>query len=669
MKTAPPRPLLPRLAIFAVSTLLAALAAVPLRAAPKTLASGEGRFDFTHDGKTIPVWYHVPQNARPDVPVLFVMHGVKRDAERYRDEWLPHARKYGFILVAPEFSEASFPGPDAYNYGGTVDDQGRPQPREKWAFSFLEPLFDQVKAATGNRSSLYHLYGHSAGAQFVHRYLYFVPKARIATAVAANAGWWTLPDLQTQFPYGLRGCVVDEGGLKTMLQRPLVVLLGTEDTDPNHPELRRTPEAMAQGPHRFARGQFFFAAGQKKAAALKVPFGWKLATAPGVAHHDDGMSAFAVEWLFGKHASSGGSAPARLRVLIGGDTCFGESYQEEYAQKGEANVLVQKGYGHGLAQLGRLLEAVDYRILNLETPLTARRDSPNKGKDYLHYSDAAKTTALFGRYGPTAFSLANNHTLDQGVPGLDDTTAALDAAGIRWFGAGRNLAEASRPLLQTLPVGGGSLHLAVFGAFEYKKTYDEAYHFYAGADRAGTAPIDVPAVQRAVADLRRTTPDVYVICFVHWGENYQWKNSAQTATAHALRQAGVDLVVGAHAHTMQEIEHDGSGWIFYGVGNFLFNARGRYAANHAAPFSIPLVVDFSLKDGRVQTGLRIYPIFGDNQITGYQPRFATESELATVDALLEEKSGWNGPVRAAVRRGVDAVGHYLEFLPPSTATK
>ena len=267
------------------------------------LAAESGKFDFTQAGRTVPVWFSVPKDARPDAPVLFVMHGVKRDAERYRNDWLPHAEKSGFILVAPEFSEANFPGADAYNYGGTVDAKGQPRPREEWAFSYIEPIFDAMKARTGNRSARYHLYGHSAGAQFVHRYLYFVPGARVVTAVAANAGWWTLPDQTTKFPYGLRGSVVGEAGLKAMLQRPLVILLGTADTDPNHPELRRTPEAMAQGPHRFARGQFFFAAGQKQAAALGVPLGWKLATAPGIAHHDKGMAAFAVDWLFGRQAA------------------------------------------------------------------------------------------------------------------------------------------------------------------------------------------------------------------------------------------------------------------------------------------------------------------------------------------------------------------------------
>jgi poly(3-hydroxybutyrate) depolymerase len=263
---------------------------------------GAGRFDFTQGGKTIPVWYFLPSNSKPDTRVLFVMHGVKRDAERYRDEWLPHARKHGFILVAPEFSEKDFPGSDSYNSGNTVDEKGRHLPRSQWSFSFLEPVFDEVKKAASNRSERYSIYGHSAGAQFVHRYLYFMPKARVAHAVAANAGWWTLPDLDMDFPYGLRGSGIHEDELKAMLQQPLVVLLGTADTDPNHVNLRRTPEAMAQGPYRFARGQFFYAAGQRQAKALGVPLGWKLETAPGVAHVDKDMAPYAVEALFGRNA-------------------------------------------------------------------------------------------------------------------------------------------------------------------------------------------------------------------------------------------------------------------------------------------------------------------------------------------------------------------------------
>ncbi len=309
-----------------------------------TLTSGGGRFEVRHAGRAIPVHYFIPDGVNASAPVLIVMHGVKRDADRYRDEWTPHAKKHGFILAAPEFSNEAFPGGDSY----TLESDG--------AFTFIEPVFDALKAATGNRSDRYFLYGHSAGAQFVHRFLYFVPGARVEKAVAANAGWWTLPDLKTGFPYGLRGSMVDEAALKAALQRPLTVLLGAADTDPNDEYLRRTPEAMAQGPHRFARGHTFFDAGKKSAAALRSPFGWQLLTAPGVGHSDKGMSDYAARVLFGQPVIEGRD-PKQVRVLFGGDTGGGGSYQEPYAREGGVNILAEQGYEHCIAKLSPLLHS------------------------------------------------------------------------------------------------------------------------------------------------------------------------------------------------------------------------------------------------------------------------------------------------------------------------
>ena len=274
----------------------------PLCAQVVKVEAGSGKYEVSYGGKTIPVWYFLPNDARADTPILIVMHGVNRDADRYRDEWIPHASRYGFIVIAPEFSKEAFPGENSYNLGNTHDAENRLQPREQWSFSFLEPIFDAMKSATGNRSERYYLYGHSAGAQFVHRFLYFMPDARVIQAVAANAGWWTLPDHEIDFPYGLRGSGIDATELKSLLQRPLVVLLGTDDIDENHVNLRKTSEAMAQGPHRYARGQFYFETARHQAKALGVPLAWQLATAPGAGHHDREMAEFAVKILFGQAA-------------------------------------------------------------------------------------------------------------------------------------------------------------------------------------------------------------------------------------------------------------------------------------------------------------------------------------------------------------------------------
>jgi poly(3-hydroxybutyrate) depolymerase len=254
-------------------------------------------FPFDLAGRRITVWCHVPSGATAQSPVVVVMHGVGRNGEDYLNDWMPHAETHRFVLVVPEFSKKEFPGVECYNYGNTVDKAGRPLPRAQWSFSALEPIFDAVKVRTGNRSARYRLFGHSAGAQFVQRFIYFVPAARVERVVAANAGWYVLPDFSTAFPYGLKNTAVTEADLRQALALPMTVLIGTADTDPVLHALRHTPEADAQGPDRLARGKFFFARAEEAARGRQIRLGWHWATAPNVDHSDQRMAPFAVKLL------------------------------------------------------------------------------------------------------------------------------------------------------------------------------------------------------------------------------------------------------------------------------------------------------------------------------------------------------------------------------------
>lgn len=69
-----------------------------------------------------------------------------------------------------------------------------------------------------------------------------------------------------------------------------MLLLGAEDADPNASKLRRTPEALAQGPHRLARGFAMFRAAKESAAALGAPFGWQVLVVPGADHDNAKMA-------------------------------------------------------------------------------------------------------------------------------------------------------------------------------------------------------------------------------------------------------------------------------------------------------------------------------------------------------------------------------------------
>lgn len=288
---------------YAIGLAMSAMVAAPVMAmgspvretVAERLAPGAGHYRFNGwDGPALPVYYAIPQQVTAQTPVLIVMHGTNRDADRYRDEWRQHAEARGAILVVPEFSKQDFPGSAGYNFGNFVDRQGQPVPRNLWSFSAIEPLFDDIRRRTGTEVASYTIYGHSAGSQFVHRFAMFVDTARFSRAIAANAGWYTMPDLNVDFPYGLQGTPLDEAALKAALARPITLLLGTDDTDPQHSSLRRTPEAMQQGPHRFARGHSFYHAGKAAAARLGVNFGWELREVPGVAHRNSGMAAAAI---------------------------------------------------------------------------------------------------------------------------------------------------------------------------------------------------------------------------------------------------------------------------------------------------------------------------------------------------------------------------------------
>lgn len=258
------------------------------------LPAGTGSFVFSGwAGKPLRVFYFVPDKVTETTRILFVIHGAGRNADGYRDAWVTHARAGGYIIVAPEYSKADFPTSLTYNVGHIMDEKGNPRPREQWSFASIEPLFDSVRNATGTKVPKYAIYGHSAGGQFVHRFVELMPDARYSRAVAANAGWYTFPDLATAYPYGLKNAPTDSAGLKAMLERPLTILLGTADNDPNHHQLSRTPEAMVQGPHRLARGKSFHAYGRQAARDLDAKFAWKLKYAPGIAHSNKGISNYA----------------------------------------------------------------------------------------------------------------------------------------------------------------------------------------------------------------------------------------------------------------------------------------------------------------------------------------------------------------------------------------
>lgn len=267
---------------------------------------GPGRFHFRDERSgslgPLTVRYYLPSCISADsAPVVFVMHGVKRDADTYRDNWAEIAEEFEFLLICPEFGRAEYPRRTSYQLGNLAGRGGELLPKHRWTFDVIERLFDHIKKATGNTNERYHIYGHSAGAQFVHRLALFLPEARFATAIAANTGWYTMPTFDgAKFPYGLRGSACTPEGLKAALGNRLVVMLGERDDDSDAPYLRRSKGAKKQGETRLERGQNFYATALREAEKLEARPGWKLIIVPEAPHLDRQMMPVAARELFGR---------------------------------------------------------------------------------------------------------------------------------------------------------------------------------------------------------------------------------------------------------------------------------------------------------------------------------------------------------------------------------
>jgi len=231
-----------------------------------------------------------PREYTPRTPLLFVHHGVGRNGEAYRDYWLPLAEENGLLVVAIEFTEESFPDYLRYHFGNMHNEDGSPNPREKWTYGIIPRLFDALREAGVTTRERYGLFGHSAGGQFVHRMLSFGFRDRVAVAVSANAGTYAMPDLDVPWPFGLGETEVTPASLATLLNFPLTVMAGTNDTKTTGRYFPKGPRSMRQGETRYHRAHNYVRLGQARATELDTHCAWTVIDVPGVGHDGNGMS-------------------------------------------------------------------------------------------------------------------------------------------------------------------------------------------------------------------------------------------------------------------------------------------------------------------------------------------------------------------------------------------
>ena len=275
--------------------------------------TGTGSFSFNLSqfsmDESMDVYYHVPDGIDSKTPILIVLHGGGRNADDYRDAFIDKSNSLGFIVVAPEFSQASFPGGDSYNLGNIFIDGDNPtletlNPENEWSFSIFDPLFTYVKDLTNNTSQTYDVFGNSAGGQVAHRLLLFKPNSPINKIVTCAPGWYTFPNPDIIFPYGLESSPVENLQLEQIFNKDFKIMIGSLDNDSNAPGLRHTEEAELQGANRLERAMSFFQYSQELSQSLVLSNSWTFEIVDGIGHDYASMAPLASDWLYSSLYSS-----------------------------------------------------------------------------------------------------------------------------------------------------------------------------------------------------------------------------------------------------------------------------------------------------------------------------------------------------------------------------
>ena len=238
-----------------------------------------------------------------------------------------------------------------------------------------------------------------------------------------------------------------------------------------------------------------------------------------------------------------------MNILVGADIVPTPSNIQNF-EKSSVECLVDDS-------LNNILISADYRIFNLETPLTDSLSPINKAGPVL--SASTKSVKGIKSLGANFLTLANNHILDQGVQGLTNTITTLKKNKINFAGAGDCLNDASKPYIFILK----GLRIGIYCCAEHEFSI-------ASSNGPGANPFD-PLESLDQISLLKSHCD-FVLVLYHGGkELYRFPSPYLQKTCRKIIDKGADVVICQHSHCIGCKEKWGNGTIVYGQGNFLFD--------------------------------------------------------------------------------------------------
>lgn len=341
----------------------------------------------------------------------------------------------------------------------------------------------------------------------------------------------------------------------------------------------------------------------------------------------------------------------QVTLLIGGDLSPTLSNYSAFSD-GNINSIVDD-------KLLAVLRAADFRIFNLEVPLTdiwkpIRKDGPNIIAPVLNIK-GIKLLDI------TIAVLANNHIMDHGEQGLYQTMEQLAKNEIRYVGAGNNLENAAKPLI----IEKKGLKVGIYACAENEFSI-------AGTNRGGANPFDPFETPDHISDLKSKCD--FVVVLHHGGkEHYRYPSPDLRKVCRKMAEKGADLVICQHSHCIGAFEKYKGSVIIYGQGNFLFDRNDNEFWNTGLLVKVVLSDKLSLEYIPVQkkgNGVELPDSkVGETILELFHERSGQISEPGFVEAEFEKFCDENGQYFMSVFAGFGKIVRNIDKLFNGLFTK
>lgn len=293
-----------------------------------------------------------------------------------------------------------------------------------------------------------------------------------------------------------------------------------------------------------------------------------------------------------------------LRLLAVGDVNLG---------RGVGNEILDGDTLFPFVAVRDSFQGYDVVFANLESQLSEQHGETQHPRNNLIFTGPPAGSFSLQKAGVTVVSTANNHALDYGVRGLQETLQYLDAAGVEHVGTSTDMLQLYDPVILIC----NGITIAFLACTDVMNIEDHIWKRYVAEADTGKLLPKIRALRDSVD---------FIIVSYHGGEEYADHATLRTKQfARQLVSGGADLFLGHHPHVPYGVEQFEGKYIVHSLGNFVFRQPDRFWTQRSFAFAADITKDGS---GTRVSLFRCIPVQ-----TGFQPEFVKDEH--EIELILE----------------------------------